>query len=106
MNRPWFSSATFMIIFCCAYVFVFAMNWPLFLYYPLHGDFNLGPHVQTGKGPAIAWYGLMADSAIAAFPAAVVIPDRLAHKAFRNYLWVFPVGAMLACAFLLRQFFR
>jgi len=95
-----------MIVFCCAYTLVFAKNWPLFFYYPLHGNFNWGSHMQTGIGPAMAWYGLMADAGSAALIAAVLIPDRLAQKAFRNYLWVFPAGAMLACVFLLRQFFR
>jgi hypothetical protein len=106
MKKPWFSPATFMIVFCCVYAFVFAMNWPMFLYYPLHGDFNWGPHMQIGIGPPMVWYGLMADAGLVAFLAAVVVSDRVILKTFRNYLWVFPVGAMLACVFLLRRFFQ
>jgi hypothetical protein len=106
MRNSWFAPATFMMVFCCAYAFVFAMDWPLFRYYPLHDDFNWGPRVQKGVGPAVAWYGLMCSAGIVAFFAAICVPDRAVDALFRNYLWAFPCAAMLICLFLLRHFFN
>ena len=98
------SPAAFTIAFCCTYALVFAMNRPLFLYYPLHGNFNWGAHVTKGIGPAIAWYGLMADAGIVALLAALCVPSRVLNST-HNYVWVFPVGAMLVAVFLLRRLF-
>jgi len=105
MNRPWFSPAVFLIAFCCAYVFVFAMDWPLFRYYPLHGDFSWGVRTVGSIGPAMTWYGLLCSAAPLAAIAAVIIPDRVAQHLLAGYLWLFPCVAVLACAYLLRVFF-
>ncbi len=61
--------------------------------------------MKGAVGPAMAWYGLMADAGIAALILALAIPDRLLDRALRNYLWLFPGGAMLVCVYLLRVFF-
>ena len=105
MKRPWFSPSLFMIVFCCAYAFIFAMDWPLFNFYPLHGDFNWGPRLLKGAGPAIVWYGLMSGAGIVAFIAAISFPDRAILSLLRDYLWLFPCSAMLVCIYLLRHFF-
>jgi hypothetical protein len=102
-----FSPVTFAVAFCCAYAIAFWDNVPLFLYYPLHGDFQWGHTAVKGSiGPAMAWYGLMADAGIAATFLAFCVPNRLADRALRGYFWVFPCGAMLVCVYLLRVFFR
>jgi hypothetical protein len=117
MSKPRFAPAVFMVAFCFAYACVFAMNWPLFSYYPLHGQFTWGHHVLQGVpagdvtaaaapvGPAMAWYGLMASAGIAAALVALIVPDRAIDRVLRNYLWLFPCAAMLTCVFLLRHFF-
>jgi hypothetical protein len=105
MRKVAFAPAAFAAAFCCAYILLFAMNWPLFLYYPLHGDFTWGPQALKGVGPAMAWYGLMAGAGIIAAFVAVIVPDRIADRALRNYVWLFPCVAMFACIFLLRRFF-
>ena len=105
MSTPRFAPTTFAIVFCCTYAAVFAMNSPLFLYYPLHGDFRWGMHPLTGAGPAMAWYGLMAKAAIVAGVAAICIPERWSSRLFRNWVWLFPIATMLVCVFLLRQLF-
>jgi hypothetical protein len=93
-----------MIGFCVAYALVFAENWPLFFYYPLKGDFSWGYHLIRGP-TAMAWYGLMASAGLAALLPAIVVPNRVFDTLFRNYLWLFPLGAMVVAAFLLRPFF-
>jgi hypothetical protein len=103
--KPGFSPAAFLIAFCGLYVLVFALNFPLFSYYPLHGNFNWGPAALKGVGPAMAWYGLMANAGIGASVIAVLVPDRAVQAVFRNYLWLFLVAGMLSCVFLLRHFF-
>ena len=100
-----FSPVTFSLVFALAYAAAFWFNQPLFLYYPLHGDFTWGAAVKPNAGPAMAWYGLMADSFIAASVLALIIPDRVVDRLFRNYLWLFPCAAMLICLYLLRLFF-
>jgi hypothetical protein len=81
------------------------MNRPLFIYYPLHGNFTWGHQMLNGLGPAMAWYGLMANAGIGASLVALIVPDRLIDKALRNYLWLFPCAAMAICVFLLRRLF-
>ena len=105
MNKLRFGPTTFAIVFCCAYAVVFAMNSPLFLYYPLHGEFRWELQVMKGAGPAMAWYGLMAKAAIVAVVTAICVPDRVLDKMFRNFVWLFPAATMLVCVFLLRQLF-
>lgn len=104
--KPRFAPATFLIVFCCTYIGAFALDRPLFRYYPLHGNLSWGHPMLPHAGPAMAWYGLLADAVIIATLCALCIPDRLAAARLRNYLWLFPVGAMLACVYLLRIFFR
>jgi hypothetical protein len=105
MSRLRLAPTTFMIAYCCVYIFVLAMNLPLFMYYPLHGDFAWGWQGLKGAGPAMAWYGLMANAAIVAVVVAVCVPNRLPDRALRNCLWLVPVAAIVACTFLMRGFF-
>jgi hypothetical protein len=101
-----FAPITFMVAFCCVYAAAFWTNKPLFLYYPLHGDFHWGPMpMKDAIGPSMAWYGLMADAGIAAIILSFLIPNHLLDRTLRNFLWVFPCGAMLVCVYLLRVFF-
>ena len=99
-----FSPATFAVVFSSAYALAFWFNKPLFLYYPLHGDVTFGAVALKDAGPAMAWYGLMADALIAASLLSVLIPDRVTDRLLRNYLWLFPSAAMLVCVYLLRNF--
>jgi hypothetical protein len=100
-----FSPITFTVIFCCAYVLAFWFSRPLFVYYPLHGDFTWGSTIMKNAGPGITWYGLMSDALISASILALMIPDNVLDRLFRNYLWLFPCAAMVTCAYLLRNFF-
>ena len=99
-----FNPAVFAIVFSLAYAAAFWFNAPLFMVYPLNGDFVWGSKLLADAGPAMAWYGLMADAAIAAVILAFVIPSR-ATSGLRNYIWLFPLAAMLASLYLLRIFF-
>jgi hypothetical protein len=101
-----FAPITFMVVFCCVYALVFWMNTPLFLYYPQNGIFHWGPApMQNAVGPAMAWYGLMADAGTVAIILAFFIPNDIFDGVLRNYLWLFPCAAMLTCVYLLRVFF-
>jgi hypothetical protein len=105
MKQSRFAPGVFMIAFCCTYAVAFWANRPLFLYYPLHSQFTWGPQPLQGVGPAMAWYGLLADAGIVALVLAVCLPQRLSDALLR-YLWIFPAGAMLICVILLWHFFR
>jgi hypothetical protein len=98
---------TFSAAFCCAYLWALTTHHPLFLYYPLHGDFRWGMQPLLNpqvSGPAMTWYGIVATAGFIAAVAALCIPRRLSG-ALTAYLWLFPLAAMLGCAFLLRRFF-
>ena len=101
-----FAPAVFLAVFCCVYVLVFALDCPLFRYYPLNGTLNWGRGTLQGIGPGMAWYGLLGSAALPATIGAVLVPDRVLDSFMRNRLWLFPLAAMLVCLFLLRQFFR
>jgi len=101
-----FAPITFMVVFCCVYALAFWTNKPLFMYYPQHGDFHWGPiPMKHPIGPAMVWYGLMADAGIIATVLAFFVPDRFLDRILQNYLWLFPCGAMLVCVYLLRVYF-
>ena len=81
MRAPPFAPAVFSIAFCLAYVPVFSVDWPLFLYHPLHGDFSRTP-LPEEMGPAMHWYGLVATNERAReilgwTPARSTLPEML-----------------------------
>jgi len=104
MNRLRPAPGIFMLAYSVAYAFVFFKDWPLFRYYPLHGDFNWGPRSQTGVGPAMAWYGLMASAFIVALLVSLCVPDRVLNRNLYRYLWTTPLLAMVISVILLRRF--
>lgn len=101
-----FEPAVFLAAFCCSYVLVFALDWPMFRYYPLNGRFNWGAANLPDIGPGMAWYGLLASAGLISTMAAFLVPSRFMEDALRNRLWWFPAAAMVGCVYMLRQFFR
>jgi hypothetical protein len=100
-----FSAVVFGLVYLCAYVVVLAKDWALFIYYPQVGQFSWGWSRVVGIGPGMAWYGLMASAAAVALPVAVLVPGEKLAGALRNSLWLFPCAAMIACVYLMKQFF-
>lgn len=99
-----FSPPFFSIGLCLAYMPVFTFDWPLFLYYPLHGAFSrtaLGPE----SGPAMHWYGLMATAALAGLVAALIGRDSWIAEGARRWLWLVPALTMIEILYPLRVFF-
>jgi len=98
--------AAFSAAFSCAYAWAFATNHPLFLYYPLHGELRWGTQAAHGSasgGPAMAWYGIVATASLIGALVAVCMPRRLVLT-MAPYLWLFPLGAMVLCAFCVGRF--
>lgn len=100
------SATTFSLAYCAAYAAAFALDAPLFLYYPVEGRLAWAWAPFNSVGPSMAWYGLMASAAVVALPVSLLVPERRAMAALRNLLWLFPVAALLASAWLLRVFFK
>jgi hypothetical protein len=105
MKRLLPAQGSFLVAYCCAYIVLLANDWPMFRYYPLHGDFSWGTGMLKGIGPAMAWYGLMANAAVVALVFGLLVPQSVADRVFRNAQWLFPVAALLGCVFLMRRFF-
>lgn len=106
MSRLNFSPGAFLLVFCVAYCVVFFMHWPLFLYYPMEKEFVWMGSSRVPKGPAMAWYGLMANAGWGALLAAVFTPRGKVETWFGNRLWWAPCVTMLFCVWLLRTFFQ
>ena len=68
-------------------------------------NFNGDTWVVSGRGPAMAWYGLMADAALVALAVSICIPSRWSGSLFRRYVTLFPIGAMLVTVYMLRRLF-
>ena len=103
---PRFSATAFSLAYCVAYAAVFALDAPLFLYYPVEGRLAWSWAPFASAGPSMAWYGLVASAAAAALPISLLLPEQRAMAALRNLLWLFPAGALLVSAWLLRVFFQ
>lgn len=98
--RP--APCVFMIAYSAAYAFVFAMDWPLFRFYPLHGVLNWGAGTLKGEGPAITWYGLMSYALMFGIAMSMLIPDRLLGRFGRSNAWIAPLAVMAYSVYLLR----
>ena len=98
-SLPWFT-----LVFSLSYIFIFARDLPLFLYYPLTGEFHLSA-VTTNMGPAMKWYGLLATTAVVSLAACLVLRERWIPAALMQKFWLAPCLAMLAVAYELRFFF-
>jgi hypothetical protein len=105
MTRLRFSPTVFMLAYCAVYMAALATDLPAFRYYPLEGHLNWGPGVVEDMGPAMAWYGIMANAVVAGALCAVILPDRWFATPLRRFLWLAPLVAVLACVYLMRRFF-
>ena len=99
-----FSPPFFSIGFCLAYMPVFTFDWPLFLYYPLHGTLSRTP-LPADNGPAMHWYGLVATATLCGLVAALVGRDRWIGEGARTWLWLVPALTMIEILYPLRVFF-
>lgn len=103
--RVKFSPTVFMLAYCAIYIACLATDFPAFRYYPLEGVINWGPGKVKDIGPAMAWYGIMANAFIGGGVLAFIVPDRWFATPLRRGLWIAPTAAMLACVYLMKKFF-
>jgi hypothetical protein len=100
-----FSPLIFMVMYCLIYSVSLVYDAPVFLYYPLHDLVTWGPVPVPGHGPAMAWYGILANSLLISAVASFVLPDRWVTGMFRNFAWAFPVAAMVLSVIWMWKFF-
>ena len=96
--------SAFLAIFSLCYVSLLALELPLLIYYPLEGVWSFTP-LGEEYGPAMAWYGLVLGSLVAAFIGGIVavlcgLPDRAGALAP-----VIAALAMVVCIILMQDFF-
>jgi hypothetical protein len=101
-----YSWTAFSVAFCIGYAIVFAMELPLFLYYPMESVFTWHGQPFDSAGPSMAWYGLVASAAVIALPAGLLLPDARIRRWLHGWLWLPPVIALFTASWLLRAFFR
>jgi hypothetical protein len=100
-----FSPFVFLLIYCLVYSLALVYDEPLFRYYPLHNLVTWGPGSVAGHGPAMAWYGILANALLVSAVAAFLLPDRWADRVFRNFAWTFPVAAVGISVMAMWKFF-
>jgi hypothetical protein len=97
----------FAVVYALIYVLAVWKNYALFTYHPALNEFGFG--VQKPKdGPAMYWYGWMANAGIAGALAgfvACLLPDAAARRLWPGLAWLVPLCAMLFFAWLLRGYF-
>lgn len=87
-----FFSARVFTLFCgLGYAVAVYVNYPVFRYYPLTGQFSLSDLQDPTLGPAMSWYGWMAVGAIAGLVTAAVVPKRLGDRIPDALFWILPV---------------
>jgi hypothetical protein len=105
------SFAVFAIVFAAAYAVAYAVcvtkNIALFTYHPALNELGIG--VQKPKdGPAMYWYGWMANSGIVAAViafAATRLPEGLTRRLGSGWSWAVPLAVILFFCYLLRGYF-
>ena len=107
---PRFSAAWGMIGATLTYLVVLALDVPLFVYFPQTGALQWGAvatanGVAVGLGPAMHWYGLLADALIAGGVVGLIGRDRWLPAAGWRWLWLVPVLAIGGAVYLMRGFF-
>ncbi len=100
-----FSPITFLATYCLGYSLELIYDAPLFRYYPLHNLLTWGPDHVSGHGPAIVWYGILANALFVSTLTAFVLSDRWLDRVFRNFVLVFPILAMGLSIGLMWKFF-
>lgn len=100
----YFSGPGFTLAFCLAYAVVFVLDQPLFVYYPMEGEFHWS-EVGGDMGPAMHWYGLVAVGALVALVVAAAVRTSWLPARIVSWFWLAPVACMAIVGWRLRFFF-
>ena len=92
------------------YVTCEMQNWPLFTYHPATNqiDWLYAPPVRN-QGPAMHWYGWIANAAIGSGVLGVLatmLPERIVNRIPLSLVWIVPLAAVPVLVYALRFFWR
>jgi len=92
------------------YVICEMQNWPLFTYHPATNqiDWLYAPPVRN-QGPAMHWYGWIANAAIGSGVLGVLatmLPERIVNRIPLSLVWIMPLAAVPVLIYALRFFWR
>jgi hypothetical protein len=105
---------TFAVVFAITspviYVICEMQNWPLFTYQPATNQFDwlYVPPVRN-QGPAMYWYGWIANAAIVSgvlSVLAIFLPERVINRIPLSLVWIVPAAAIPVLIYALRFFWR
>jgi hypothetical protein len=94
----------FSAVFGVAYTFFVYNNLALVRFYPAYSQFVIAP-LGPEAGPAILWYGWLANALIVSLVAALVVPRVLAAKVTPALVSGVGVAVLVVIVFLLRTWF-
>jgi hypothetical protein len=105
------------IAFAVLYAVARAKGFALFTFYPTLGVVLVGLHRSRDVAdpaleflaPEMYWYGWTATATIGALMfglVAMLLPDRWTRWFWPGWLWLTPLFAMIACAYLAIPWFR
>lgn len=106
-SRSAFLAVVFAVAFAVAYTLAVWNNYAAFTYHPLLGEIGWGVE-KSRDGPAMYWYGWITTALLCALVAcalAALIPQGVSRRAWPGWVWLVPLGALLAFAYLLRNYF-
>ncbi len=106
-TRSAFLAVVFAVAFAVAYTLAVWNNYAVFTYHPSLNEIAWGVE-KSRDGPAMYWYGWIATAVLCALGTcamAALIPLRLVQRAWPGWVWLAPLGALLAFAWLLRNYF-
>jgi len=103
--------------FAVLYAVALKLDLALFTVYPAQSLVLLGTHrskdivdpAMSFLAPAMYWYGWTASAALGALVFGLLgalLPERWARQVSPKWLWIAPIGAMIACVYLTMPWFR
>ena len=95
----------FSMLFGVVYTICFYYNWALFRYYPVLGQWYRASQPPAEAGPAILWYGWLAEAFVISLVISLAVPRKLAARISADAAWIVPAALILAIIVYERRWF-
>ncbi len=94
----------FSALYGIVYTYSFYTTWALFRFYPAYSQFSFAP-LGPEAGPAILWYGWLANAFIVSGVVALLTPKSIATHVKPTAVCGVAVAVLAVIVFALREWF-